>query len=380
MLVLDDVYVSPEVLQYLEETQEPVFDNEPARRFVQAGRKLAVASYDRGSSERIVALSEACFEEVKAVCGEDTAQGIAVCKDKAACRRMLAPLYPDYVFCEYTLDELDGVDPASVAYPVVLKPSTGFFSLGIYPVFNEEEWCAAIKDVHANSGEWGKMYGEAVVNDASFLVESYIEGDEYAVDAYFDNEGNAVVLNILKHDFAGSDDVSDRMYFTSKAIIEEQLEPMTSFLADCNALFGMKNFPIHVEVRIDAQNKIVPIEFNALRFAGMCCTDIAYFAWGFRTHDYFLNDIKPNWNKILEGKDGLTYFMILLSYDGLSLPSAYTFDYEAVCNRFSKVLTLRKMDAKERNTFGIMFTEAAEGTAEKEADFILHSTLKEFIL
>lgn len=369
MLVLDDVYVSPEVLEYLEETQEPVFDNEPARRFVQSGKKLAVSSYDRESSERIVALSESCFEEVKAVCGADTARGITVCKDKAACRRTLAPLYPDYVFAEYTLDELDAINAASVPYPVVLKPSTGFFSLGIYPLFTEEEWCAAVKDIHANSGEWSKMYGDAVVNDASFLVESYIEGDEYAVDAYFDDEGNAVVLNILKHDFAGSEDVSDRMYFTSKKIIEEQLEPMMSFLAECNALFGLRNFPVHVEVRIDAQNRIIPIEFNALRFAGMCCTDIAYFAWGFRTHDYFLNNVKPNWDEVLQGKDGLTYFMILLSYDGLSLPSSYTFDYDAVCARFGKVLTLRKMDAKERNTFGIMFTEATEEAAEKRSGF-----------
>ena len=39
MLVLDDTYISPEVFEFAEATQEPIFDNEPARRYVAEGQK-----------------------------------------------------------------------------------------------------------------------------------------------------------------------------------------------------------------------------------------------------------------------------------------------------------------------------------------------------
>ena len=47
MLVLDDTYISPEVFEFAEATQEPIFDNEPARRYVAEGKKLNILTTQR---------------------------------------------------------------------------------------------------------------------------------------------------------------------------------------------------------------------------------------------------------------------------------------------------------------------------------------------
>ena len=47
MLVLDDTYISPEVFEFAEATQEPIFDNEPARRYVAEGKNLTSLTTQR---------------------------------------------------------------------------------------------------------------------------------------------------------------------------------------------------------------------------------------------------------------------------------------------------------------------------------------------
>lgn len=379
MLVLDDTYISPEVFEFAEATQEPIFDNEPARRCVAEGKKLNIVDNSKAAEGRIIAFSEAYLDEVKRYCDKQTARAISLCKDKAECRRVLAPLFPDYVFEEFDLDQLAEVDPSSFTLPVVLKPSTGFFSLGIYPIFSVEDWNAACADIRSHSSSWSNQYGTTVVNNSKFLVESYLNGEEYAIDAYFNEQGETVILDILKHDFAGTEDVSDRLYYTSKAVVEETMQAMKDFLIQSNKLLGFKNFPVHVEVRVGEDGVVYSIEFNPLRFAGLCTTDLSFFAYGFKTYESYLNNIQPSWDEVLAGKEGKRYSMVMLSTDGTSLSDHYSFDYDAVQQKFSKVLTCRKLNAKQYNTFGVLFTEASDEAWQKESDYILRSTLEEFL-
>lgn len=379
MLVLDDTYISPEVLEFAQASQEPIFDNASAQRYASQGVKLNIVDKSEAANGRIVAFSEAYLDEVKRYCNEETARAIALCKDKAESRRILAPMFPNYVFEEYSVAELFQVDPSTFTLPVVLKPSTGFFSLGIYPIFTVEDWHAACNDIKEHSSSWSEQYGSTVVNNTNFLVESYLDGEEYAIDAYFNEKGEAVILDILKHDFAGSEDVSDRLYYTSKAVVEQQMQPMQDFLTNSNRLLGFKNFPVHVEVRIGEDGVVNPIEFNPMRFAGLCTTDLSYFAYGYKTYEMFLRNEQPNWDEVLADKEDSHFNVVILSTDGTALPDDYSFDYEAVARKFSKVLGMREMDAKHYNTFGVLFTQVSEENAQAEADYILHSTLQEFI-
>ena len=67
---------------------------------------------------------------------------------------------------------------------------------------------------------WNKkienLYPTKVLDTNTFIIEECIEGDEFAFDAYYDEFGNPVLLNTFKHYFASRNDVSDRVYYTSK--------------------------------------------------------------------------------------------------------------------------------------------------------------------
>jgi NADPH-dependent curcumin reductase CurA len=36
-------------------------------------------------------------------------------------------------------------------------------------------------------------------NTSNFIIEEFIQGEEYAIDYYYDNNGDAVLLNVLHH-------------------------------------------------------------------------------------------------------------------------------------------------------------------------------------
>lgn len=380
MFILDDQYVSKEVLDFLEESGEPVLDTPEAKK-VASERKINICSEDDAKKlegKRICALSEVNLESAMRIASPETKQAILTCKDKAYCRRILSPLFPDYYFIDCSYDELFELSASELTYPIILKPAVGFFSMGVYPIFNENDWSCALRDIKACSSAWEAQYNSSVVKDDRFIIESYIEGEEFALDAYFDNDGNAVVLDILKHDFSGTDDVSDRLYYTSGAIIKKYCDSMTVFLNECNSYLKFTNFPLHVEVRIDKTGRIIPVEFNPLRFAGMCSTDVSYFAYSFKTYEAYLNDYRPNWDEILKGKDGLTYTMLLIS-GGVNEPGA-GFDYDELLGHFRKVLALRKTDFSKLSTFGFLFTEIHEADWEREAGWFLNCNLNDFVL
>lgn len=285
-------------------------------------------------------------------------------------------MYPDFFFREIPVGELGKTDVSGWKKPFILKPSVGFFSLGVYTITSDDDWTAAVADIERNLRESRDRFPESVVDQSSFLVEEYITGEEFAVDVYFDGEGEPVILNIFTHRFASLSDVSDRLYYTGKDVIEANKARFEAFFRKVNALMGIRDFPAHVELRVEG-DRILPIEFNAMRFAGLCTTDMAYFAFGINTVDCYLNDRKPDFDAILRGREGKIYSMVILNKPK-SLPPSSAFDYDRLAAHFAKVLELRKVDVPELPVFGFAFTESdAERT--EELDTILQSDLTEFL-
>ena len=134
--------------------------------------------------------------------------------------------------------------------------------------------------------------------------------------------------------------------------------------------------PAHVEIRVENE-RIIPIEFNPMRFAGWCTTDLIEFAFGFKTYDYFLRNQIPDWKTLLKGKENKLYTLIILNKPK-GYESIQNFDYEALCKRFRKVLCLRKLDYNQFPVFGFLFTET-ESNCRQELDDMMKSDLSEFI-
>ncbi len=384
MIIIDKSYISAEFKKYLENTQIPVLlnsiaevANEDDRFNLHTGEGFSTLYSD---NTRLYTLSENSLEWIKNnIANKSLHNCIEIMKDKYAFREKIQSLYPNFYFKKVFLHELDSLEIDEKAYPLILKPVVGFFSAGVYALANAQDLQNAVQDLKENYSKWKSIFPASVVGESEFILEQYITGDEYAIDAYFDENGKAVVLNILAHDFVSQEDVSDTLYYTSKEIVEKYASKMETYFNEINTLLCIKNFPFHVEVRIDKDEVITPIEFNPLRFAGFCTTDITQFAFGFHTYDYYFRNKRPDWQNLLQGKDGKKYTFILLNKP-LSYTTDQKFDFDMLKKDFHKVLCLRELDyTKPGNPFGIIFTETPHEHND-ELIRIMHSDLTEYIV
>ena len=303
---------------------------------------------------------------------------INVFKNKALFRDKVHTMYPNFYYKEVDLNELRTFKVEEVKKPFIIKPTVGFLSLGVYTVNTNADWIKTVDAIEKEMVEVRSMFPKEVLDTSKFIIEEYIDGTEYAFDAYYDNEGKPVIINILKHDFASSEDVSDRLYLTSKSIINEFKPRFQQFLEEVGSILKIKNIPIHVEVRVKGDT-IVPIEVNPMRFAGLCTTDIAYFAYGINPYEYFMERKKPDWDSILKNKDGKIYSVTILDKPK-DIDSAIikNFDFDGVLKCFEKPLEVRKMDIKKYPIFGYLFAETREENFI-ELENILKNDLREFI-
>lgn len=305
---------------------------------------------------------------------------IELFKDKAKFRSLIKPLFPDFYFQEVSMEALENLSAEDLPMPFIIKPTTGFFSMGVYKVSALEEWRQVKRALRAEIRSVAALYPKEVLDTTMVIIEQCIEGEEFAVDAYYDADGNPVIVGIYQHIFSSAEDVSDRVYMTSKDIVEANLDPFAKFLKDIGNLAKVKNFPVHVEIRRDHSGSIVPIEINPMRFGGWCSTaDMTYLAYGFNPYACYLSQKRPNWKEALENQNGKLYSIVVLDNStGLDAQDIDAFDYERLLSRFEHPLELRKIDYKEYPVFGFLFAETSQANFG-ELERILRSDLKEFI-
>lgn len=383
MIIFEKPFVSDELAAYAATTQTPVLDNAFSREMT--GRFDLRLLDDRAFADGIAAggrlytTSENALDWVyRNVRDASLLDAIRLMKDKHALRTALKPMYPDYMFLKVPVSDLPGVDVSALTLPFVLKPSVGFYSMGVYTITSKADWNAALDDIDRNMAAWTAQYPASVLGETDFLLEAFIRGEEYAVDVYFNETGEAVIVNIMKHDFTSDKDVSDRLYYTSKVIIEQRLAPFTRYFNAMNRLLGARNVPAHIEIRVAEDGTITPIECNPMRFSGWCTTDLADFAFGIKTYDCYLNNRVPDWNAALSGKDGQIFSFVILDKPSGEAASGIHYDYNAVSASFTKVLHLRRMEKPEYPMFGLVFTQTPSAD-RSELDRIMRSDLTEYM-
>jgi carbamoylphosphate synthase large subunit len=174
--------------------------------------------------------------------------------------------FPNFFFKTVNLKDIQSLNPEMLPYPFVIKPAVGFFSMGVHVVKSEAEWDLAKKELTFQ--KLRSIYPPSVLDTSLFIIEEYIEGEEFAIDCYYNQSGEVVVLNIFHHKFSSGADTSDRVYTTSKDIVFKYKDSFSKFLQSIGQQAGLKNFPVHVELRVDNEGVIIPIEINPLRFGG----------------------------------------------------------------------------------------------------------------
>lgn len=305
---------------------------------------------------------------------------IALFKDKLKFRELTKSIFPNFYFKKVRVEDFKKVQFNEMPLPFIIKPTVGFFSMGVYKVSNFEEWTNTIDLIIAEIDQVKDLYPAEVLDTSSFIIEQCINGEEFAVDAYYNSIGEPVILSILKHAFSSDTDVSDRVYISSKKIIESNLKEFTEFAGKIGNLAGVKNFPVHIELRRDNDGSLLPIEVNPMRFGGWCTTtDISFLAYGFNPYLYYYSQKKPNWSEVLKGKEGKLFSIIVLDNStGIDVDEITSFNYEKLLSKFEKPIELRKIDFQKYPVFGFLFTETREDNFI-ELKNILDSDLNEFI-
>src|SRR5574344_145243 len=380
MFILEEPYVSDLLLETLEKNQFEVLNNE----IIKTDKKLnlinastAINFYKNNTDLKIYSNSENSISWVlNNFSSSNLAKSINIFKDKYKFRELLKPLYPNFYFREISLSELDNLDINTIPKPFIIKPTVGFLSLGVHKVNSNQEWIETIQKLKSEVETFSKLFPSKVVNSSKFIIEEIITGTEYAVDAYYNNNGEAVILNIFKHPFVSKEDVSDRAYISSKSIIQENLTQFTEILNKIGSISKLKNFPMHIEL-IKNEKDIVPVEINPMRFAGWCTTDLAYYAYGINIYEYFVNQTKPDWNNIFKSKkDEIYYFAMAETPQKIDKTLIDNFDYDLLAQNFSKILEFRKIDYLKKPMFAIIFGEAK---TTEEINKILKLNMEDFI-
>jgi hypothetical protein len=355
MVILERPFVSDLMVETLEKNNIPVLKNEMSELRVSNGRVLTDNEFceEYKKTGKLYTVSENALGWIyDHIQDKRFLDGISIVKDKSAFRKICRDIYPDFFFKELNINEMEQLDIDSIVFPCVIKPSVGFLSKGVFVVHDKKEYQAAVKSLQNDFAKAGADFPEFVVGKSRFLIEEYIHGEEYAVDAYYDENENPVILNIFHHKFMDESDTSDRLYMTNKGLFDKYEAPFTTFLTNLNKTMHLRNFPMHIEFRYDGK-KAVPIEINPLRFTGFCLNELQVFISGQHPMLSFLRGRRVSKEEMWKGKENLTY-----AFTVLDLPSGCeekAFDAEKFSADFHDVIDVRLVPDKTSGVAATVF-------------------------
>lgn len=380
MILLDSYYVSEFLEKTLENLQVPVYavngfatnkklNNISLGEFVdfyKSGRKLVLSN----NESTIKILNEYMPMETITMTSN-------LFKDKGKFRESLAKSYPDFFYKQLSIDDLEKVDVTTIPFPIILKPSVGYSSVGVYFIESANEYVKEIKEISNKFNAFSSAYSKEVINTHSFIIEQYIEGEEYAIDTYFDKSGEPVILNVFKRMFLNEKDTSDRIYYTSKSIIKRVLNSLEQFLKRLGDIYRLEDLPIHIEVRIDKDGHVMPIEVNPLRFAGIGTTELGYYAYNINPYEYFFTQKKPDWDSIMESMDDEIYSFCCAEYDSeINGYDVEFIDHAGFQQYFDEILEYRIMPYENYTTFAVVFFKSP---TMKQNELVLNLNLQQFV-
>jgi len=362
VIILARPSISPYLSKTLFELQEPAILAEelkvpmrPALRIEPA--QTIVDRPKQAYQSLILTSSENALEFLQsAIPHDDRVLKARLFKDKAAFRRSLTKLNPDFYFRETTVAELDAVKPGELHFPLVLKPAAGISSIGVRRVERVSEWADAVAFLRKDLATYAGNYAGAVVDSSKVLVEEWIPGIELAVDCYFDSRAEPVILNVMEHMFRDAGDTSDLVYYTRRSLVRRHYHAIREFLVRLGDLFDLKRFPMHLELRLTPHGQLLPIEVNPLRFAGLGTTELAEYAYAINVYKHFFRETAPDWDAILADKDDSVYSFLCTDVptELFNSPGLVILDRE-LARQFGEVLEYRILDETETSTFAVIF-------------------------
>lgn len=297
------------------------------------------------------------FLEARSGC-EKLKRDIAFFKDKYEFRRSIKEFFPDFF-----LEKVSSAQLETVTVPedreLILKPALGFHSLGIRSFKGTAQLRLAVREALNEIRSFGHVFDSKVLSEDVFIIEDFIDGEELACDAFFDCNGEPIINAIYCHVFADRKDTRDLVYYTSSSVMEKYLGGMLDFLKLIATKTTVRNFPLHLEVRV-SNGIIIPIEVNPLRFGGFGLADLARHAFGINSYRNYFLDEKPDWDGIIARKDMAFYAFVVGQRPDVFDPLRHGIDHAAYRATFSNLLEYVPIDASRYRFFSTAFARSEE--------------------
>jgi len=137
MILLDDQIISPILVKSLQELDVPVF-KQSNRPEMQAALQIMDADgffSTIDEHQKLLTNSESCLALLESYAPNIVQNRWAKqLKDKGMFRQLLTKMYPDYFYKVVNLEDLYKIPVEEIPFPVVIKPSKGYSSVGVYKV------------------------------------------------------------------------------------------------------------------------------------------------------------------------------------------------------------------------------------------------------
>ena len=287
-------------------------------------------------------------------------------KNKFRCREILRPLYPDFYFREVSINELENITlPQGKKF--IIKPQKGFFGVGIREIDANSDLKKLAEEIRQEIAANIQTFSPEVFTASDFIIEEFVQGEEYSFDLYYNDQGQPVFTNMCHHPQAKDPAYFHVLYYTSAQIYERFYQQVHEIFTEFNRNLGLQNMPVHAEFK-EQDGRLVPIEFNVPRFGGFGLADLPYYAFGENPFLHFFQGTSPAWPEIFSARKD-KYYGWVLCYNGKNIDtSKYKPDYDKVKQDLGKVLFFDTLDYKNNPVFAVAYVELS---SQAEIDKIL---------
>jgi len=314
---------------------------------------LAKSNWHFSTKDKVCITSEAVIELVLDRLEDDRKiKAIHFLKDKFAFRQLLQTIYPDYVFKAVTLAEIPQL---SIAQKAVIKPAKGCFGAAVKIIDKHTDLNQLVTEIKAELDKNGEVFSEVVLSKNEFILEAFIEGEEYAVDMFYDANGQPQITNIYYHPIPKQEAYLHMVYCVNLPIFQKIYDKAIQFFKQLNELLQVTNFMIHGEFKLDG-GKLLPIEMNCMRYGGMGLGNLVYHAFGVNPYHHFIHNQAPNWNEIWAKQNAEDIFAFFVAYNGQRIDKQrYQPNVTKLKTQFTEVLLEQLFDYQKQLAFGVFY-------------------------
>ena len=220
-----------------------------------------------------------------------------------------------------------------------------------------------IEEIKTELSKNSAILSENVLSKSKFILEDYINGEEYAVDMFFDSKGDPHIVNIYYHSIPKYSDYLHMLYYTNKNIFEKVYDKAIEFFNRINKKLHLKNVTLHSEFKLS--DDLIPIEINAMRYGGMGLGNMIYHSLNIDPYKHFQEEQSPDWKEIWKQYPDEN-FAFLIAYNGTHIDvNKQKPNFTKLERQFSKILNKTIFNYQKQLAFGVYTLKENSENIEK---------------